>query len=178
MMSDCESKATNETCSDILSGYKLESATYTGSYGTCGEWWGPDLPQAPGGEGVFGGVPWGSAPIIIILSVNRLPMIFNFFFAGSAMRKGGGHFWDRTFCCFVVCSRLYVPLLCNVQCAWYCISALCLWLIILHNMVHVLSCTCTHGTVMIFVSACNIEKLVVSLRMRLYYIIIILTALW
>ena len=38
IMSDSESKATSETCSDILSGYKLESATYTGSYGTCGEW--------------------------------------------------------------------------------------------------------------------------------------------
>ena len=37
-MSDSESKVTSETCSDILSGYKLERTTYTGSYGTCSEW--------------------------------------------------------------------------------------------------------------------------------------------
>ena len=42
MMSDSEMKATSETCSDILSRYKLESATYTGSYGSCGEWWQQD----------------------------------------------------------------------------------------------------------------------------------------
>ena len=36
-MSDSELKAAGETSSDILSGYKLESATYTGSYGTCGK---------------------------------------------------------------------------------------------------------------------------------------------
>lgn len=50
-MSDCGSKAASETCSDVLSGYRLESATYTGSYGTCGEWWGNW--GAGGGGGSF-----------------------------------------------------------------------------------------------------------------------------
>ena len=54
-MSDSEMKATSETCSDILSRYKLESATYTGSYGTCGEWWRQDSSQGPGGGGGGGG---------------------------------------------------------------------------------------------------------------------------
>ena len=35
LMTDPELKNMSETPSDILSGYRLDSATYTGSYGSC-----------------------------------------------------------------------------------------------------------------------------------------------